>query len=68
MLTIVPWQIYKRYSHIPFWDLYAHSRNAFSISRDLLPGASVNLFSNYTDRQIALLWRDRPDKVFARRL
>ncbi|KAK2131546.1 hypothetical protein NOF04DRAFT_1343427 [Fusarium oxysporum II5] len=60
--------IYKRYSHIPFWDLYAQSRNTFSISQDLLPGASVNLFSNYIDRQIALLWRDRPDRVFARRL
>ncbi|SCO33193.1 uncharacterized protein FFMR_02837 [Fusarium fujikuroi] len=60
--------IFKRYSHIPFWDLYAQSRSTFSISQDLLPGASVNLFSNYIDRQIALLWRDRPDRVFARRL
>ncbi|KAF4444482.1 hypothetical protein F53441_11122 [Fusarium austroafricanum] len=60
--------IYKPYSHIPFWDLYAQSRNTFSISRDLLPGASVNLFSNYADRQVALLWRDRSDRVFARRL
>ncbi|KAF5027859.1 hypothetical protein F66182_47 [Fusarium sp. NRRL 66182] len=60
--------IYKRYSHIPFWDLYAQSRNEFSISRDLLPGATVSLLSNYIDRQVALLWRDRPDRLFTRRL
>ncbi|KAM0221864.1 hypothetical protein ACHAPQ_004742 [Fusarium lateritium] len=60
--------IYRRYSHIPFWDLYAQSRNTFSISRDLLPGASVNLLSIYADRQVALLWRDRADRFYARRL
>ncbi|KAJ4268325.1 hypothetical protein NW762_002388 [Fusarium torreyae] len=60
--------IYKRYSHIPFWDLYAQSRNNFSVSGDLLPGATVNLLSNYVDRQVALLWRDRGDRIFARRL
>ncbi|KAF4331862.1 hypothetical protein FBEOM_14361 [Fusarium beomiforme] len=60
--------IYKRYSHIRFWNLYTQSRNTFSISQDLLPGASVNLFSNYADRQVASLWRDRPDRVFARQL
>ncbi|KAF5663895.1 hypothetical protein FHETE_7303 [Fusarium heterosporum] len=60
--------IYKRYSHVPFWDLYAQSRNNFSIARDLLPGAPVHLLSNYADRQVAFLWDGRPDRVFARRL
>ncbi|KAJ4008594.1 hypothetical protein NW752_009712 [Fusarium irregulare] len=59
--------IYKRYSHIPFWDLYANSRNIFSLTRHILPGAPLNLLSNYTDRQVALLWRDRPDRFFGRR-
>ncbi|PTD09789.1 hypothetical protein FCULG_00008588 [Fusarium culmorum] len=60
--------IYKRYSHIPFWDLYAKSQNPFSITRYILPGASLNLLSHYADRQVASLWRDRPDRQFSRRL
>ncbi|KAI6767211.1 hypothetical protein HG531_011571 [Fusarium graminearum] len=60
--------IYKRYSHIPFWDLYAKSQNPFSITRYILPGASLNLLSHYADRQVASLWQDRPDRQFSRRL
>ncbi|KAF0643949.1 hypothetical protein FPSE5266_11879 [Fusarium pseudograminearum] len=60
--------IYKRYSHIPFWDLYAKSQNPFSVTKYILPGASLNLLSHYADRQVASLWRDRPDRQFSRRL
>ncbi|KAM5342466.1 hypothetical protein ACJ41O_013432 [Fusarium nematophilum] len=60
--------IYRRYSHIPFWDLYQASRRNFSFSRDVMPGAATSLFTTYTDRRVARLWCDRGDRIFARKL
>ncbi|RTE76910.1 hypothetical protein BHE90_008601 [Fusarium euwallaceae] len=59
--------IYKRYSHIAFWDLFAQARKDFSFTRDIMPGAATSILTNYTDRQLFWLWRDRPDRIFARR-
>ncbi|EEU44360.1 uncharacterized protein NECHADRAFT_48505 [Fusarium vanettenii 77-13-4] len=59
--------IYKRYSHIAFWDLFAQARKDFSFTRDIMPGAATSILTNYTDRKLFWLWRDRPDRMFARR-
>ncbi|KAK7409585.1 hypothetical protein QQX98_008247 [Neonectria punicea] len=59
--------IYKRYSRIPFWDLYQATRKDFSFSRDVLPGAPVSLLSNYAERYLVTLWTGRADRVIARR-
>ncbi|KAJ4316950.1 hypothetical protein N0V84_007606 [Fusarium piperis] len=59
--------IYKRYSHIAFWDLFAQARRDFSFTRDIMPGAATSVLTNYTDRKLFWLWRDRPDRIFARR-
>ncbi|KAM0435325.1 hypothetical protein ACHAPT_003419 [Fusarium lateritium] len=56
------------YSHIAFWDLFAQARKDFSFTRDIMPGAATSILTNYTDRKLFWLWRDRPDRIFARRL
>jgi hypothetical protein len=33
-----------------------------------MPGAATSILTNYTDRKLFWLWRDRPDRMFARRL
>lgn len=60
--------IYKRYSAIPFWDLYRQARNDFSFSRDVLPGVTTSLLANYVERNISTLWQDRMDRLIARQL
>ncbi|EGR53110.1 uncharacterized protein TRIREDRAFT_74477 [Trichoderma reesei QM6a] len=59
--------IYKRYSKIPFWDLYQQARRDFSVSRDILPGAPANLLSNYIEFSVARLWLGEQEKLTARR-
>ncbi|KAJ4856101.1 hypothetical protein T069G_09469 [Trichoderma breve] len=59
--------IYKRYSRIPFWELYQQARQDFSISRDILPGAPANLLSNYIEFSVARLWLGEQEKLTARR-
>ncbi|KAL6795906.1 hypothetical protein GGI42DRAFT_128177 [Trichoderma sp. SZMC 28013] len=59
--------IYKRYSRIPFWELYQQARRDFSISRDILPGAPANLLSNYIEFSVARLWLGEQEKLTARR-
>ncbi|KAH6611230.1 hypothetical protein Trco_001250 [Trichoderma cornu-damae] len=59
--------IYKRYSEIPFWELYQQARRGFSFSRDILPGAPANLLSNYIEFSVARLWLGEQEKLTARR-
>ncbi|KAL7948936.1 hypothetical protein V8C42DRAFT_312713 [Trichoderma barbatum] len=59
--------IYKRYSRIPFWELYQHARRDYSISRDILPGAPANLLTNYIEFSVARLWLGEQEKLTARR-
>ncbi|KAL7903428.1 hypothetical protein HDV63DRAFT_364000 [Trichoderma sp. SZMC 28014] len=59
--------IYKRYSRIPFWELYQQARHDFSITRDILPGAPANLLSNYIEFSVARLWLGEQEKLSARR-
>ncbi|KAF4980964.1 hypothetical protein FZEAL_3139 [Fusarium zealandicum] len=60
--------IYKRYSHVSFWGLCQQARTDFSFSRDVMTGTATTLIANHVDRQLSLLWRDRPDRIFTRRL
>ncbi|KAG5964969.1 hypothetical protein E4U58_002990 [Claviceps cyperi] len=48
--------IYKRYSQIPFWDLFRQARADFSISRDLFAGAPASLAFFYLDDKVRKLW------------
>ncbi|KAM4056248.1 hypothetical protein HRG_003168 [Hirsutella rhossiliensis] len=41
--------IYKRYSQIPFWELFQAARNDFSLSRDIFAGASSSFFIHYIE-------------------
>ncbi|KAH7165996.1 hypothetical protein EDB81DRAFT_269387 [Dactylonectria macrodidyma] len=59
--------IYKRYSQIPFWDLYQATRKDFSFFRDILPGAPASLLTKYAERFVISLWNGRTDRIFARR-
>ncbi|KAH6987617.1 hypothetical protein BKA56DRAFT_669239 [Ilyonectria sp. MPI-CAGE-AT-0026] len=59
--------IYKRYSQIPFWDLYQATRKDFSFFRDILPGAPASLLSKYAERYVITLWNNRTDRIMARR-
>ncbi|KAK1243744.1 hypothetical protein MKX08_001882 [Trichoderma sp. CBMAI-0020] len=59
--------IYKRYSKIPFWELYQQARRDFSFSRDIFPGAPANLLSNYIEFSVARLWLGEQEKLTARR-
>ncbi|KAF7554224.1 hypothetical protein G7Z17_g3081 [Cylindrodendrum hubeiense] len=60
-------KIYKRYSQIPFWDLYQATRKDFSFLRDVLPGAPASLLSKYAERYVITLWNGRTDRIIARR-
>ncbi|EHK27211.1 uncharacterized protein TRIVIDRAFT_188113 [Trichoderma virens Gv29-8] len=59
--------IYKRYSRIPFWELYQQARRDFSIPRDILSGVPANLLSNYIEFTVSRLWFGEEDKLTARR-
>ncbi|KJZ75017.1 hypothetical protein HIM_05503 [Hirsutella minnesotensis 3608] len=41
--------IYKRYSRMPFWELYQASRRDFSWKRDILSGAPSSFVANYVE-------------------
>lgn len=60
-------QIYRRYSQIPYFELYQKTRSDFSVKRDLLPGAAAGLLTNYIDRSLFRLWYGDKSKLFARR-
>lgn len=60
--------VYRRFSRIPFWDLYQISRSDYSISRDLLPGAPAGIIAAYIDRRCYPPWLFSGEDTLARRL
>ncbi|KAG5940629.1 hypothetical protein E4U53_007553 [Claviceps sorghi] len=59
--------IYKRYSHIPFWGLFKQARADFSISRNLLAGAPSSLAMCYLEEKLSILSAKNRSEV-ARRI
>ncbi|PHH83795.1 hypothetical protein CDD82_2667 [Ophiocordyceps australis] len=41
--------IYRRYSQIPFWQLYQQTKRKTSLSQDLFAGVPTSLLTNYLD-------------------
>ncbi|KID87590.1 hypothetical protein MGU_05239 [Metarhizium guizhouense ARSEF 977] len=62
--------IYKKYSQIPFWELFQRARTDFSFTRDVLAGAPTALLNDYVERMVAPLWvsDDDEDKEIPRRV
>ncbi|KAG8407268.1 hypothetical protein J3458_020758 [Metarhizium acridum] len=60
--------IYKRYSQIPFWELFQRARTDFSFTRDVLAGAPTALLNNYVERLVTCLWVNDEDKQIPRRV
>ncbi|UNI18854.1 hypothetical protein JDV02_005095 [Purpureocillium takamizusanense] len=58
--------IYRRYSHIPFWQLYKEAKEDFSVPRDLLAGAPTSLLTTFVERQVSRLWLNDPNRRLAR--
>ncbi|KAG6321128.1 hypothetical protein E4U22_002411 [Claviceps purpurea] len=58
--------IYKRYSQIPFWELYRQARADFSISRDVFAGAPASLAFFYLDDMVRKLWPKEGKEVAGR--
>lgn len=56
-------QIYKKYSQIPFWELFRRARTDFSFTRDVLAGAPTALLNDYVERMVAPLWVSADDEV-----
>ncbi|PNY26915.1 Uncharacterized protein TCAP_03159 [Tolypocladium capitatum] len=59
--------IYKRYSQIPFWELYQAARKDFSVSREILAGAPTGFLTNYVEQNISRLWAGDKHNMLARR-
>ncbi|KAG6101965.1 hypothetical protein E4U31_003504 [Claviceps sp. LM219 group G6] len=55
--------IYKRYSQIPFWELFRQARADFSFSRDVFAGAPASLAFFYLDDMVRKLWPDEDKEV-----
>lgn len=63
-------EIYKRYSRIPFWELFQAAKSSFSLPRDILAGASSSFLIHYIENTFRrLLTRDgnnlRPTRLYA---
>ncbi|KAK5993428.1 hypothetical protein PT974_06859 [Cladobotryum mycophilum] len=59
--------IYKRYSRIPFWELYQLARRDFSFCRDILPGVPASFLTSYVESYVTHLWFGEREKALARR-
>ncbi|TWU72277.1 hypothetical protein ED733_002790 [Metarhizium rileyi] len=44
--------IYKRYSHIPFWELFQRARNDFSFTKDILAGSPTAFLTHHVERMV----------------
>lgn len=61
-------QIYRRYSEVPFADLFQNARRELSFRRDILPGGPLSLATNYIDRAIVRLWLTDKSKALGRQV
>jgi hypothetical protein len=61
-------QVYRRYSQIPFWDIYEKARKNFSFPSMVFAGAPTGLLSNYLEAKVARLWLGDVDRKVARKL
>ncbi|KOS19100.1 hypothetical protein ESCO_000507 [Escovopsis weberi] len=59
--------VYKRYSEIPFWELFRQARRDFSVTRDILPGAPASFLHMFVESYDNPLGPRKRDGSFARR-